>query len=114
MKVIKIIESVIEVVNSLESPNIEITTSGTRGPQGPRGGGFNAHQIVTISESHLIEKKISLASVPEFSETVMVFPYGGISQRYGVDYVVSGNELNWNGLGLDNFLEVNDVLVVRY
>jgi hypothetical protein len=41
-------------------------------------------------------------------------PEGGIRQNYGTEFTLSGNVLVWENLGLDGFLEVDDIINVTY
>ena len=71
-------------------------------------------QLVSLTPSDIAAKSITLDNVPINPSGVEVFPWGGIPQRYNVDYVVSSNVLSWGGLGLDGFLEPNDELEIVY
>lgn len=74
----------------------------------------------TVTEAKILttlevaDKKIILSNIPSFPETTMLSLAGGTLQRYGVDYVVIGQDLSWNGLELDGFLEPDDELRVYY
>lgn len=74
----------------------------------------------TVTETKILttlevaDKKIILSNIPAFPETTMLSLAGGTLQRYGVDYVVIGQDLSWDGLELDNFLEPDDELRVYY
>lgn len=67
-----------------------------------------------LTTQEVADKKIILSNIPSFPETTMLSLEGGTLQRYGVDYVVNSQELSWNGLELDNFLEPGDVLRIYY
>lgn len=74
----------------------------------------------TVTETKILttvevaDKKISLSNIPSFPETAILSLAGGTLQRYGVDYVVIGQDLSWEGLELDGFLEPDDELRVYY
>lgn len=91
------------------------------GGDGDTAGGFpigaNAGSIVQrieLTQNDIDNKYVTLASAPLISSSVVVIPEGGIAQAYGIDFIVVGNQLQWSGLGLDNFLDETDVLLVQY
>jgi hypothetical protein len=71
-------------------------------------------EAITITETHVSEKKFTLGFTPKAREAVRFVPDGGPEQRLGVDYDVIGSEIIWNGLTLDGFLEVGEVIRVTY
>lgn len=91
------------------------------GGDGDTTGGFpigaNAGSIVQrieLTQNDINNKFVTLASAPLIASSVVVTPEGGIAQAYGIDFIVVGNQLQWSGLGLDNFLDETDVLLVQY
>jgi len=91
------------------------------GGDGDLVGGFpigaNAGSIVQrieLTQNDINNKFVTLASTPLIASSVVVTPEGGIAQAYGIDFIVVGNQLRWDGLGLDNFLDETDVLLVQY
>ena len=68
----------------------------------------------TITSVELSNKQITLNSIPPFPNEVELEFVGGITQLNGIDYEVTNNILHWNGLGLDNFIEENDTLIIHY
>jgi hypothetical protein len=71
-------------------------------------------EIFTLSALDISNKFLSLSTEPQSGECVSLFPVGGLMQVNGVDFDVVGNVLSWNGLGLDGFLEENDIVVIKY
>lgn len=71
-------------------------------------------EIITLSSADIANKFLTLAETPVVSDSVTLYPQGGIPQINTIDFSVTGNVLSWSGLGLDGFLEENDVLVVQY
>jgi hypothetical protein len=71
-------------------------------------------ETFTLTQQDILNKYVTLSITPYVPEAVELDILGGIPQRNGVDFVVENNILKWDGLGLDNFLEENDVLVVQY
>jgi hypothetical protein len=57
---------------------------------------------------------IVLPGEPYSPSTVRLSIVGGIEQINGTDYIVSEDVLSWSGLGLDNFLEIGETLLVQY
>ena len=92
------------------------------GGDGNTQGGFKIggegqipqHEVVTLTSTHITQKYIQLLSIPSSPTATQLIPVGGIQQRYAIDYVIAGNILSWDTLGLDNFLEVGDVLIINY
>jgi hypothetical protein len=69
---------------------------------------------VELSQQNINDKFVTLAQTPLIPSAVVVVPEGGIAQVNGIDFQIEGNKLLWSGLGLDNFLDENDVLLVQY
>ena len=78
-----------------------------------RRSGFRSYTI-TLTQQNIDNKYVELPYTPVLPNEVLVTPVGGLSQVNGVDYEVSGNILSWGGLGLDNFLEDTDVLIIQH
>lgn len=79
------------------------------------GSGIGNNTItVTLTQTDILNKYIVLPTIPFFPERVNVTPIEGIGQVNGIDFQVNGNILSWNGLGLDNFLEEHDVLIIQH
>jgi hypothetical protein len=78
-----------------------------------RRSGFRSY-VVVITQQNLINKNIVLPYTPVNPDEVAIKPVGGIEQVNGVDFEVNNNVLTWDNLGLDNFLEENDVLIVQH
>lgn len=80
--------------------------------QGAGGGGqtFN----FTLTQADIDNASIELDPEPSVPEYVRLTVVGGIEQVNGIDFEVVGTTLSWSGLGLDNFLEVNDILIITY
>lgn len=82
----------------------------------PLGAGstFGEFELITITQDNLDTKSVQLSKAPMGSQFLMLEIIGGITQLYDVDYTFTGDILSWDGLGLDNFLEVGDILLVKY
>lgn len=72
-------------------------------------------QIIEISSQNVIDKKITLSnSSINPSKTEFSF-INGTTQLLGIDYeFASPNEISWDGLGLDGFIESGDVILIEY
>jgi hypothetical protein len=90
------------------------------GGDGTNIGGFLVGQSgshverIVLTEQHLSDKSVILSKIPASPASVMLTPEEGIPQVNGIDFTVNGNILSWDSLGLDNFLEINEVLVIQY
>lgn len=67
-----------------------------------------------VTSLEIINKQIELSSAPAIPNEVELQFINGTSQVNGVDFSISGNFLHWDGLGLDNFIEENDILIIRF
>ena len=78
-------------------------------------GGADKVEYITISAEDITNKFTDLAEEPIVAGDTLVDVIGGGPQQYGVDFtVVSGVDLNWDGLGLDGIIEENDKIRVTY
>jgi len=91
------------------------------GGDGVTSGGFIIGQgasgivsNITLTPTDISNKYVVLPTTPFFPDYVTLTPAGGIEQINGVDFEIIGNQLSWDGLGLDGFLEVNDVLIIQH
>ncbi len=91
------------------------------GGDGATNGGFpigaNAGSIfkrIELTQQDIDNKFVTLASTPLIPSSVILSCEGGIDQVYGIDFIIVGNQIRWEGLGLDNFLDETDVLLVQY
>jgi hypothetical protein len=72
------------------------------------------HYIFTISAQNITDKKITLSVTPSNPDSVIFIPEGGIPQFSGVDFSVNGTDLSWDGLGLDGFIEEDEIIHVYF
>lgn len=70
--------------------------------------------VITLTQQDIQSKSVTLENAPPIPSLVSLTPEGGIPQIYGIDYTVSGNILSWNNLGLDNYLDAGETIVVSY
>ena len=71
-------------------------------------------EMITITANHLSTKSFSLTQTPSLSYNVTIIPQGGCAQFINYDFIVTNNQVNWNGYQLDGLLEVGDILQVSY
>jgi hypothetical protein len=67
----------------------------------------------TITLTDVINKYLTLPgapNVPSSAELVWL----GVGQVYGVDFIVSSNTMNWNGLGLESLILTGDKVFIYY
>ena len=69
------------------------------------------HEILAAEET---AKEFTLAQTAAEPTKVIADVIGATSQQYSVDFVISSNKFNWNGLGLDGSLTQGDVVRLIY
>lgn len=67
----------------------------------PVSSGIFTQIFHDITAGEIIAKQLLLPTPPPVPTEVVLDVIGGTSQRYGVDFTISGNVLDWNGLRLD-------------
>jgi hypothetical protein len=72
------------------------------------------HEVLDVTAQVLSEKKLILSHLPVANSGVILIPDGGVPQRQGVDFIVAGNEVSFDGLGLDGFLEEGEQVYFYY
>lgn len=72
------------------------------------------YRRIELTAQNIIDKFVTLPDSPLIPSSVFLTIEGGIPQINGIDYEVIGNKISWDGLGLDNFLDDTDVLLVLY
>lgn len=93
------------------------------GGDGETQGGFKIGEsagiktvtkTITLTSTHISEKRFLLDYEPFSVDSTIFLPEGGIAQRPKIDYDVDANYVVWEGLGLDNFLEEGEVVRFTY
>ena len=69
---------------------------------------------LVITQAIIDNKNISLQKQPTNPNDILFLPEGGIRQNYGTEFTLLGNVLTWENLGLDGFLEVDDIINITY
>jgi hypothetical protein len=76
--------------------------------------GIYKHEKIIITNQHILDKKFSLSTTVTSNDTVIFLPEGGIPQFPLVDFTATGNKILWGGLGLDGFIEADDIVHIYY
>lgn len=81
----------------------------------PIGQGASGNNLTyTLTQLDIDRAFIILPNEPFSPSSVTLDVFGGIPQINGIDFIVTGDVLSWSGLGLDNFLEVGETLLIQY
>lgn len=82
----------------------------------PIGDGAEPYvETITISQEQFDEKKITLQNQStNINKTRFTF-INGTTQLLNIDYeFIDSQTISWNSLGLDNFIEIGDVILLEY
>lgn len=69
-------------------------------------------EVFEITLAQFGAKQLTLSNTPKTSGSVFIDVIGGGPLQQGVDFVVSGSVISWNGYGLDTTIGVGDLLRV--
>lgn len=67
-----------------------------------------------VTPTQLSAGQVTLTDSPADPLKVELIIFGGIEQRPGVDFVVTGNVLSWDSLGMELLLDEGTAFTVRY
>ena len=84
----------------------------TTQPQSIDSAYFN--ETFLIDETILAAKELQLPSVPTTPTKVKVTVNHGPEQVYNTDFVVTGDIVSWDGLGIETGLTLGDYLIITY
>lgn len=87
---------------------------GAPGRDGVDGAGTFITDNYVLTPTDLAAKQVELSAAPANPFKVELVPYGGIEQRAGVDFTVSGRVLSWSSLALELLLDAGSAFSVRY
>jgi len=88
-------------------------TTGTPAPApAPTGTWVVDYHTVTAGEE--TAKSFALSGTPAAPSGVLVDIISNGPQIYSVDFTISGSNFNWTGLGLDGFLNENDIVRIAF
>jgi hypothetical protein len=68
----------------------------------------------TLNGTDISNKFVTLSGTPTTASGTILNIVGGVVQDYSVDFTITGDQLSWNGLGLDGVLASGDKLIVQY
>ena len=68
----------------------------------------------TLDAADITNKFVTLTTQPTTVEKSLVDVVRGCTQKYGTDFIVAGDVLSWDGLGLETGLVLGDTLRVHY
>lgn len=84
----------------------------------PIGNGSQAVSFVetiTIDQTNIDEKRIVLQNETTNQQKTKFSFINGTIQILGIDYEYTDEfTISWDGLGLDNFIEVGDIVLIEY
>jgi hypothetical protein len=92
----------------------------SQGVSGGSGIGINdlidAERVeyVTVSLADITNKYFNIALNPGSGGKVKVYTMHGVALQFGVDYLVAGTQIGWNGLVLDGLIAAGDTFQVVY
>ncbi len=80
------------------------------------GGGGSTYQLeqFTLNGTQASAKQVTLSMPPVTATKTTLSIQGAPGQAYGVDFIVVGSVLSWNGLGLDSVLSSGDILTILH
>lgn len=105
-----------DFINSLIGPQGPVGPTGPQGPQGEPGtsAATPVQDNYLVNTTILANKSVLLSETPADPFKVELIVYGGIEQEPGVDFLVTGSTLSWDGLALELLLEEGNRFSVRY
>lgn len=68
----------------------------------------------TLNGTDITNKYVTLSGTPTSPSDTILSVSGGIEQDYSDDFVMIGNQLSWDSLGLDGVLVAGDKLTVQF
>lgn len=68
----------------------------------------------TISAPEAAAKQFTLSNTPTIANEALVDIISGCSQIFGVDFTISTNVFDWNGLALDGIIGAGDIVRLNY
>lgn len=71
-------------------------------------------ETFVLNSTDISNKQLTLSGTASLPSQSTLTVANGVGQIYNVDFIISGNVLSWNGLGLDGFLQSGDVIIVSY
>lgn len=102
------------VINKDPTTIVEINHLGLQGP--PGSGPKFKHEDRALTLSEALNNKIILHEEADGDNMILMLISGAPSQSRGIDYEYypEDNSVSWAGLGLENFLEENELIEIIY
>jgi hypothetical protein len=69
---------------------------------------------IFLTEENIKNKFLTLPYPVIDTDSIVFNIIGGITQLYGEDFIATHDIIKWDNLGLDGFLEVNDLIIIKY
>jgi hypothetical protein len=76
-------------------------------------GGTLKIEYRSLTALEITNKALTLEQTP-LNDEIAIDPYGGVAFFPILDFSISGDQVSWDGLGLDGLLEENDLLRLVY
>jgi len=80
----------------------------------PIGTGILKTEYHTMTAPEISAKQFTMNFTPADNINVLCDVVGGVTQEYGTDFTITSNIFDFNGLGLDGVLNVNDIIRLHY
>lgn len=77
-------------------------------------GVLSKYDKVMLTAQHIQDRRIRLSARVTSPKSVIFLPEGGIPQFPDIDFKTENNTLYWDNLGLDGFLEKDEVIHIHY
>lgn len=71
-------------------------------------------EMFTVTPLMITNGQLTLSQNNASPSETLLFIYGGVIQKYGIDFTVVGNVLSWTGLGLETIISLSDILIIQY
>jgi hypothetical protein len=71
-------------------------------------------ELITITQENLNSKSFNILKSPVNPEKTKLTFINGTIQIYSIDFLINQNIITWENLGLDNFIELNDIILIEY
>lgn len=94
--------------------SVELLEAARQGVPGAAGALVAVCDTFTIGSTQITAKGLMLNSLPPDPTKVQFLVFGGIEQRVGVDFTLTGRYISWDALALELLLDVGTVVSVRY
>lgn len=72
------------------------------------------HDVVTVTQQNINDKYFTLSAISRNPSTALFLPEGGIPQFFGSEFTIEGDILSWDGLGLEGFIETNEIIHIYF